>query len=226
MAAAKAAVTSRVHSLEAELQAAHDAGKALRSQLDERDELITKLNQRIRAMPSGGEIGTEARRGNKDGGNSPPSIGLLSSPSALSSGRNWPGASRDTAASTSTLQGGIPSATLAFAAGASPSRPSNSTLPGVSPHQSSTQSMDSEASQQTSSGQAMRKSVQSLLARVHDVRQFVEGTASSPAAAAAGTASADGDPLDAAGWGGGPAAELAERLASLSNALTDWKENS
>ena len=218
MAAAKVAVTSRVTSLENELRAAHAAGAALRTQLEEREDLIMKLNDRIRAMPHGGASPAAAAAETGHQG----SAGRVSSSSApgpasdSSPGRNL----RGTATAAFDFQRGkrSPSPTPTSSPGSVPSWPVDRHLkPAGSPRHSS-QPLVSEASP---TGSGTRKSVQGLLARVHDMRQFVEEASSSPASAARATSSSDSNPLKG-GWGGDSSAELAERLAGLSSALTDW----
>lgn len=208
MAAAKVAVTSRVTSLENELRAAHAAGAALRSQLEDREDLIMKLNERIRAMPHGGAspaAAAETGRGNAARESSSLAPGLTSDLSPA-------GTQRGTATAAFDFQRGnspSPTSTSPPTSSSVPSWPADRHVqPGGSPRHSS-QSLASEASP---TGSGTRKSVQGLLARVHDMRQFVEGTSSPPATASAAA-------------GRDSSSELAERLAGLSSALTDWNNN-
>ena len=282
MAAAKSAVASRLQSLESELQAALSAGADLRAQLEARDALVRRLHEQLRDSSSGGAAGTDAEgrslpafqdfmrpggRSQQTAAASPtadPSVSAEWLRGHLSSGNNIsPRAVAPAAAGAASLLMMQSPAAAAVGSGAFARASPPTGVPEASPYSPlSPQSNQPPAA--ASSGLLMRKSLQGLLARVHDVTNFVtEAAATAPPRqqpqqptvlvqaegvgalhgaageqgqqsfgssisrddqqAAAAAAAAGGDfsqqASPAGGHDGSAAADLADRLAGLSQAL-------
>ena len=268
MATAKAAVASRLLSLESELAAAHQAGQELRAQLEDRERIIKALYSEmdrgasswmnakyhtapLRAVPDV-TLASSSDQGFHTSGIASQFKEALSGPDGspaasvvpqpleqqggglnfkdfVRRGGRSPHAPADKSShfrSDLIISPSRPTALVASSM-ASPLQSQGMKLPhGDGMDTEGRGTIASEASAQIHSGH-MRKSVQSLLARVNDMTQFVVGT-SSPNRASIGENHLGGTALSNAptGWGAShsdfQAQHIATRLTGLSDALDAW----